>query len=200
VGPGEHIFLSTVSKIFRACYLNVADFEGVHAAPRGDDVHITVVHHMTACSSVFGSWSRLRLAIELGFVLNPYSWWCQTNAGQCAGIETLEELHVQYHVPYTEALIRGAAQSGCVRKLQWLLDEQQCPQPDNLSCYAVHAPTLDMLRWLKLRGCVFTADTCTAAVQSLRAASILQYLHSEGVTFEATTMVAAVELQKLPLV
>jgi hypothetical protein len=197
------MFLSTVSKSFRACSVNDADYEkGVYEAPNGaDDLHVTVVHRMTACSSVFGSRARVRLAIDLGFVLDPKSWWCQFNAGQCADIETLQGLHEQYQMPYTEVASRGAIRSGSVGKLQWLLDDQQCPQPDNLSCYAVHAPTLDLLKWLKQRGCVFTSDTCAAAVQSSpRAVSVLQNLHSEGVSFEASTMVAAINYDDLPLV
>jgi hypothetical protein len=100
---------------------------------------------------------------------------------------------------YTEEVGRGAAESGSVGKMQWLLDEQQCPQPNDLSCYAVHAPTLDMLKWLNERGCVFTADTCTAAVTSLQPASVLQYLHSEGVPFDVHTISEAIHWQKLPL-
>jgi hypothetical protein len=119
VGPGEHAFVSTVSKSFRTCYLNVADFHGMHEAPTGIDNLINVVHNMTAYSSVFTSRSRVRLAIELGFVLDPTSWWYQFNAGQCADIETLEELHEQYHMPYTRVVSRGAAQSGNVSKMQW---------------------------------------------------------------------------------
>jgi hypothetical protein len=79
VGPGEHAFVSTVSKNFRVCYLNVADFEGV---PRAYEEQITVVHDMTTYSSVFRSLSRLRWAAELGFVLDPESEWCQFTAGQ----------------------------------------------------------------------------------------------------------------------
>jgi hypothetical protein len=50
-----------------------------------------------------------------------------------------------------------------------------------------------MLKWLKQRGCVFTADTCAAAAGSLRTLSVLQYLHSQGVALEASTMVEAMK-------
>jgi hypothetical protein len=195
VGPGEHGFVSTVSKAFRACYLHVAAFEGVYEAPNGTDICVTVLHFMKTCSSVLTSRSRVRLAIDLDFVLNPKSWWCQFSAGQCANMETLEELHEQYHMPYTDVVSRGGAQSGNVSKMQWLLDEQQCPQPDDLSCFAVHAPTLDMLKWLRQRGGVFTADTCAAAASSHPTLSVLQYLHSEGVALEVSTLVEAMQYE-----
>jgi hypothetical protein len=165
----------------------------------GDELVIIVLHQMTTCSLIFGSVSRLRLAVELGFVLDPKSYWCQLNAGAYAGIEALVELHEQHHMPYTEDVSRGAAESGSFSKMQWLLDEQQCPEPDNLDCFAVYAPTLDMLKWLKQRGRVFTADTCSAAAISTRAGTVLQYLHSEGAPFDANTMFTAICYQELPL-
>jgi hypothetical protein len=86
-----------------------------------------------------------------------------------------------------------------VSKLQWLLDEQQCPEPDDLACSAVHAPTLGMLKYLKQRGYVFTAETCVAAATTLQAASVLQYLHSEGAQFDVRTLTNAMPVQELPL-
>jgi hypothetical protein len=56
-----------------------------------------------------------------------------------------------------------------------------------------------MLKWLKQRGCVFTADTCAAAAASPQAARMLQYLHSEGVPFDARTSTEAISHQELPV-
>jgi hypothetical protein len=179
--------------------LHVPVFED-HHQDDDSDIDLTSVHQLTASRAVFASLSRLRLAIELGFVLDPASENCQHRAGKyCADIETRVELHEQHHMPYTEDVSSGAAESGSVRKMQWLLDEQQCPQADNVDCTAVHAPTLDMLKWLKQRGCVFTAEPCTAAVLSHQAASVLHYLHSVGAPFDASTITAAIEFQKLQL-
>jgi hypothetical protein len=185
VGPGEHIFLSTVSKGFRACYLNVPVYEGAYEDDQGEDVAITLEHDMTACSAVLGgSLSRVRLAVELGFAMDVNHWRVQRIAGSCADIETLEQLHTLYGMPFTEQTSRGAAVVGAVSKLQWLLDEHQCPQAADICTYGAFAPTTDTLEFLKQRGCAFTADVCTAAAQSRCAATILQYLHSEGVPFE----------------
>jgi hypothetical protein len=198
VGPGEHIFLSVVSKSFRACYLKVPVYEGTYPSS-SDDKAIDVEPRMTVCSAIFRSSSRLRLAVKLGFALDPESWWCQHNAGADADIHVLVELHDKHRMPYTEVVCRGAAESGSVSKMQWLLDEQLCPQPADLACSAVHASTTNMLKRLKQRGWVFTADTCTAAATSTEAAHMLEYLHSEGVPFDAKTMEAAILYQELPL-
>jgi hypothetical protein len=201
VGPAEHVFLSTVSKSFRECYLNVPALVGVYPDfAEGDGTAVTFGPQTTACTVIFESVSRIRLAVELGFVVNPRSWWCQFNAGCAADIETLATLKHVYNVPYTEYTSRGAAESGSVSKLQWLLDEQQCPEAADIIIYAQYAPTLDVLKWLKQRGCVFTEDTCAAAAKSPRAASLLQYLRSEGVAFDASLMVTAIRYQELPLV
>jgi hypothetical protein len=197
VGPGEHAFVSTVSKSFRACYLQ----DSVYENACGDNVEFKLAYrNRTTCSSALRSLSRLRLAVNLGFPLDPQCQFLQNRAGRVADIETLVELHEQYHMPYTKEVSSGAAVSGLLCKLQWLLDEkQQCLQPDNLDCFAVQAPTLDVLKWLKQRGCVFTAGTCSAAAKSSRAASVLKYLHSEGAPFDAETMATAINFQELPL-
>jgi hypothetical protein len=200
VDPLEHIFLSTVSKGFRACYLNVPVYEGAYEDEHGKDVAITLKHDMTACSAVLGgSLSRVRLAVELGFAMDVKHWRLQRIAGSCADIETLEQLNTLYGMPFTEHTGRGAAVVGAVSKLRWLLDEQQCPQAADICMYGVFASTTDMLKFLKQRGSAFTADLCTAAAQSRCAATILQYLHSEGVPFEPSTMITAISYQKLPL-
>jgi hypothetical protein len=195
VGSGHYLFMSKVSKLFRACYLTVPVFED-------DDEEVKFEPYTTACTAIFESLSRLRLAVQLGFTVDAKSCSCQMEAGNVADIETLVELHEQHHMQYTADVSRGAAESGSVSKLQWLLDEQDCPQSDDLDCYAVFAPTLDVLKWLRQRGCKFTANTCAEAATATNAASILQYLHSEGAPFAASTMVNAVTDQdssELPL-
>jgi hypothetical protein len=198
VGPGEHIFLSVVSKSFRACYLKVPVFEGTFPTIE-EDIDISIEPRMTVCSAIFRSLSRLRLAVRLGFAVKTWSWECQHIAGTYADVQTLVELHEQHRMVYTDEVCRGAAESGCISKMQWLLDEQHCPQPADLACSALHASTTNMLKWLKERGYVFTADTCTAAATSTEAAQMLEYLHSEGVPFDTKTMEAAINYQELPL-
>jgi hypothetical protein len=171
-------------------------FEGVYPDFAGSDhKDVTVGPKMTASSVIFETVLLVRLAAELGFELNPKSRWCQFNAGLVADIETLAELKHVYNVPYTEYTSRGAAESGSVSKLQWLLDEQQCPEAAGIHIYALYAPTLDVLKWLKQKGCVFPAGTCAAAAKSPRASSLLQYLHSEGVPFDNITMIACMSYQ-----
>jgi hypothetical protein len=199
VGPGEHAFIAAVSKSFRAFYLTVAAVQREYKDEEGNAVDFMLVHDMTALSAIICSPSRMRLALELGFVPDFNKGWSQYLAGTFADIETLAELHKQYNMAYTEIVCKGAGISGSISKLQWLLDEQQCPQPDNFVCYAVYAATLDMLKYLKQRGHVFTADTCCAAASSRQAASALQYLHAEGAPLDARTMTEAIAYQEVPL-
>jgi hypothetical protein len=199
VGLREHIFLSTVSKGFRACYLKVPLIDEEDSDADEDDEDSFPVHHLTSCNAILGSLSRVRLAIELGFVLDTQSRWCQYSAGCAASIETLIELHKQYHMPYTEQVGRGAAESGSVRKLQWLLDEQQCPQAADICSSAASAPTIEILKWLKQRGCVLTADLYADAAMSRFAANTLRYLHHEGVPLNDRAMISAARTQKVPV-
>jgi hypothetical protein len=199
VGPGEHLLLATVSKSFRACYQNVPAVKTMYQDEQGIEVELMLVHEMTAFGAVLCSPSRVQLAAELGIVPDFSKGWSQFLAGFSAGIETLQELHKQYQMTYTETVCRGAASSGSVSKLQWLVDEQHCSQPSDLDCFAVHAPTTDVLDWLKHRGCVYTAETCAAAARCTKAAQMLEYLHSVGAPFDAKVMTEAIAFQKLPL-
>jgi hypothetical protein len=54
VGPGEHVFLSTVSKGFRTCYLNIPTYKLAYSDPNDNDIEIKIVlvHHMTTSSAV----------------------------------------------------------------------------------------------------------------------------------------------------
>jgi hypothetical protein len=194
VGSGQHIFLSTVSKSFTACYLNVPVLEEAYHDENGLAFVTHLTHEMTAFCAILGSRTRIHLAIELGFVLDTKSFWRQFSAGNAADIETLVQLKEMYGMPYTEYTSRGAAESGSVSTLKWLLEEHQYPQAADICMYAVFAPTLDVLKYLKQRGCVLPDEKlCTAAVRSKHAASTLQYLHAEGVPFRASTMVEAID-------
>eukprot|EP00953_Heterococcus_sp_UTEX-ZZ885_P015015 8475-Heterococcus_DN1.PRE.1 len=152
VGPGEHLLLATVSKSFRACYQNVPAVKTMYQDEQGNEVELMLEHEMTAFGAILCSPSRVQQAVELGFVPDFNKGWSQFLAGFFASIETLKELHKQYKMTYTETVCRGAAAAGSVSKLQWLLDEQHCSQPSDLDCFAVHAPTTDVLDWLKQRG------------------------------------------------
>jgi hypothetical protein len=122
----------------RASNRHVPDFETVIEDTDGVTCSMNLVHHMTACSAVLGSNSRLRWAVDLGYELKVDCCLFQRIAGNGADIETLMELNELHGMPYTKDTSRGAAASGFVSKLRWLLDQQHCPQAANICKYALY--------------------------------------------------------------
>jgi hypothetical protein len=108
-------------------------------------------------------------------------------------------LHKEYNMPFTPTVGRGAAELDTADLLQWLLDEKQCEQADDIVNYAAAAETTEVLQFLKARGSVFTADTCMAATRSYNAVHILQYLRSEGCGWDTGTSYCAAYIGDLPL-
>jgi hypothetical protein len=67
VGPGQHLYVSTVSKLVQQCYSNVQAIERLEFDLLTSDAKTTVVYsHMTLYSEMCRSKSRLMLAAECG--------------------------------------------------------------------------------------------------------------------------------------
>jgi hypothetical protein len=64
VGPGEHAFIAAVSKSFRAYYLTGSAVEEVYITFNGSNLTVLIDPHTTTCRAVFGSPSRLQLAMS----------------------------------------------------------------------------------------------------------------------------------------
>jgi hypothetical protein len=75
VGPGEHAFLATVSKSFRACYQKVPAVKGMYQDEEGNGVELMLVHDMTAFGAILCSPSRCRAGLHAIFYeeLDPVS-------------------------------------------------------------------------------------------------------------------------------
>jgi hypothetical protein len=198
VGPGEYIFLALVNKLFRACSLKVPQFDGVDLVQDGF-VEVSVLPATTRHEAVFASLPRLQLALQLGFQLQVQAWGVQLRAGWYADTATLHALHEVHGMPWTAAVACGAAASGSVSRVQYLLDDQQCPQGDGLCNFAAIARSTDVIKWLRQRGAVFTAETCANAARSAKAAAMLQYLYEQGAPWDADTMTVVVGLCDMPL-
>jgi hypothetical protein len=183
VGSGQFAFVAAVSKSFRAAMLKVALYWMDDYTEAGDNVEVEVLPTMTTHESIFETPSRLRWAIESGFILMTDSWRVQHRAGWYAAAETLLMLHESYGLQWTESISRGAAESGNVIKLRWLSDEQHCPQAEDIGDYAAASGVIETLAWLRKRGCKFTASTCARAVtgqDSEDGILFLQYLRKAG--------------------
>jgi hypothetical protein len=66
-------------------------------------------------------------------------------AGWHGDVETLSMLHDRYGMQWSESISRGAAESGNVNKLRWLLDEQHCPQAADICDSAAVAYGIEAL-------------------------------------------------------
>jgi hypothetical protein len=158
---------------------------GLAIRPDGVELHedfeesFTLLPQMTCCQAIVGSLSRLQFALDCGYSLDVNAWEMQLKAGWHADTDVLTALRNDHAMPYTATVSRGAACSGTVSKLQWLLDEQNCEQADDICEYAAFVDTIDMLTYLKQRGLEFTADTCFNAARGVyHVNEKLQYLHA----------------------
>jgi hypothetical protein len=72
VGPGQHLYISTISKLVRQCYGNVQAIEcPVHCLKTGKLTGKVVSSQMTQYSQMCTSRSRLMLAVECGVQFTP---------------------------------------------------------------------------------------------------------------------------------
>jgi phage gp46-like protein len=189
VGPGQFAFAGAVSKSFRDGALKVEPYETVDYNEAGEDTDVELSPHMSTHAAIFAAPSRLLWAINSGFFLKADDWRVQYWAGWHGDVETLSMLHDRYGMQWTESISRGAAESGSVSKLRWLLDEQHCPQAVDICDSAAVAYGTEALAWLKERGCAITASTCARAAVNVSADAIaaLKYLRSVGCEWDERT-------------
>jgi hypothetical protein len=141
----------------------------------------------TLVSAIFSSASRVRLADAVGLRLADLEPRAHYIAGKSANVATLAAAF-EVGMPCTDDLLRGAAISGSLSKLQWLHTEQRCQFPDDISYWAARQGSMDVLRFLKQCGCVFGSDTLYYAASSGQLQTV-QYLHLEE-GFEVTERAA----------
>jgi hypothetical protein len=141
------------------------------------------------------------VGFDSGFSLQTDIWRVQHRAGWHADVETLLMLHSKCGMQWSESISRGAAESGDVNKLRWLLDEQHCPQAEDICDYAAVAPSTEALAWFKERGCLITAKTCARAAVNLTTDAItaLQYLREAGCEWDERTATKAASFGDLEL-
>jgi hypothetical protein len=170
---GQGLFINLVSRSWRACFRDVV---GDRTSP-SDPEHV----HTSNCTSEaapFDSPSMLQLAIAWGLRFRPPHY---EAAGYWADIDTLVTAQQHgLHLTHLD-LIRSAARSTSLAKLQWLCDEHRCSLPGDITSFA--AGSIEMLQWLKQRGCVFDARTGRGAARRPRNLPVLRYLKAEGCPF-----------------
>jgi hypothetical protein len=199
VGCGNYLFLALVSHKFCFCCTSfeACTHEGYDA--NNEEVEAVIFPTSTTLEAVYESPARLKFAVACGFSIDRTSSIGEFRAGWLASIETLAMLHKDYGMALTAHTSRGAAESGSISKLAWLLDTQSCEMAEDICNYAVLARGTDALKWLRQRGAALTAATCSAAARSANACSVVQYLVSEGCPVDAEAAVNAASYGDLEL-
>jgi hypothetical protein len=175
----EGIYVKTVCKEWSACY------EKLMAAPQKRRTPMYLILHLHSCSCTdvsvaFTSAARVRLAGLWGLRFDkPDSYKLRYCAGKHGDISTLLAAH-ELGLPYSHEVVREAAESGCLEKLKWLSMEQGCQMPDDIADSAAGGGSVEMPRWLKQRGFVFTEGTSYRAAGRANNLRVLQYLLEEG--------------------
>eukprot|EP00953_Heterococcus_sp_UTEX-ZZ885_P012566 7206-Heterococcus_DN1.PRE.2 len=155
----------------------------------------------TSCQAVFTSASRVRAAHDSGLRLHEANKQLSSCAGTYADFDTLEAAH-DLGLPFSAYVMRGAASSRCLSKLQRLHIEQQCPFPGEITLIAARAgyavasmsglvSDLDVLQFLHAEGYPWRPNVCGAAGEAGDLEQ-LKWLFSHGATEDnSTAMIAA---------
>jgi hypothetical protein len=191
VGPGQHIFVATVSKAFHAACAKVPSHR-IRGLCHLSHWKANYSAKMTLSRSAFASVSCFKWALDSGlqrFLNGRYSegsfgevidsdfWRLQRIAGQFSDVETLQAA-LEAGVPLSPDMICGAADSGSLAKLLWLHTEHNCQLFDDVTDHAARGGNVDMLKWLKEKGLDFTENTFKYGAMG-GSVPVLQYLHDQ---------------------
>jgi hypothetical protein len=184
--PGHHLFLSGVCREWRAVYAGTAD-QRVRNFSLYDNIKlVTCGTRTTLFSAAVASPTTARLACECGVQIST-SENMQVIAGRYADIHTLATLR-ELGMPLSESVIQAVALSGRLDVLQYLIIEQQCIIPDELSYYAARSGSISMLNWLRAEEwCEFNQIACAGAAAAGQLAA-LKHLRNEGCDWNASTI------------
>jgi hypothetical protein len=136
----------------------------------------TITARMTTYSAIFASASRVEMARMSGLKLRSRGGYLQGAAATNGDAETLIAAH-KLGLPWTDCLINLIAEQGDLRRVQ-VLYENKCRLPVEVSLFAARSGSVDMLKWLKHKGCAFTIDTAREAALGGHQEAIM-YLHAD---------------------
>jgi hypothetical protein len=178
IGPGQHLYISTISKLVRQCYAKVEAIE-ISLYHDGPVSHIVVSAQMTRYSEMCTSKSRLMLAVQCGVHFTQQGSMMQcaadhsvsaacstgsrnklelTDTAQCrdmvllgryADKAVLALAYDQLSLPTSSAYVTiGAVISGDLAKLLWLHLVMKVPLCIRSSTVAARYGHMDILAWL----------------------------------------------------
>jgi hypothetical protein len=192
LGPGQHLFISAVSKAWRESYKQVASVQVASMIYNYNDpaMPCLVTAEVTLYSAGFASSAVVRLAHEHGIAFDNNEN-LQRIAGRVADVPTLQVAH-KLGLPLTKDVLIGAAECGSTLKLEWLHTEQGCELHHCLCRYAARGGSNDTLRWLKEHGSLYGTCTCEGAAAGAHQ-HVLQYLRDAGCEWDEDSCSAAAE-------
>jgi hypothetical protein len=196
VGAGQHLFVSAVSKDWRACY---AKLKLIKMRWKGTDAHWTVSKTQgTLTSAAFSSVSRVKLACDCDLPLRKCG---LTRLGYTAGfhsdVVTLAAAH-ELGLKLSSDVVRGAAAARSVPTFFWLMTEQHCRLPKYITWTAARSGSIEKLAWLKGQGCEWEIDTLRSAIQT-SSKQLVEYLIVDGCRINWIACHAAAEVGDLAM-
>ena len=179
-GPGQHFYVSTVCIGWRAAYKQA--LQGLR-----NSRHYRVKPTLTSYAAVFSSLSRLQLAVEYGFTEILSDGRVQQAAGQYADMEILHLAGslgiLRKNSHFTPGIIRGAALSGSLQKVQSLVGHEPSQLLRGISHYAIRGGSMEMLEWMSEQGAEFDRYAMWSAVE-FGHVNMLQYMKERGSPLE----------------
>jgi hypothetical protein len=182
--PGNWLFLDAVCKEWQAVYTGLADQQIYKVSLRGNDKLVSCGAKTTLYSAAVASPATARLACEHG--VNAENSHVQLSAGFHADLRTLLTLR-ELGMPFSHIVVSAAARSGRLTILQYLLAEQQCPKPCELTYFAARSGNVAMLNWLWAGSWYEPGDDKLACAGAARAGNLalLQLLHTGGCDWDS---------------
>jgi hypothetical protein len=188
-GAGEFIFYAPISKLWLECYRAVPAHEMKKDDTIRQEQDLDVLPQMTLRRAVFASAARVKLAHQLGLQFGTECLQLHFYLGLLACKAVLTEAH-RLGMPVSASTLNGAAFSGELSAVIWLHTEHSCALNHNTILCCARTGQIEVLRWLKQQGMVFTTDAMNFAAmhgQNLTCA----YLHAEGCTWDELASFAA---------
>jgi hypothetical protein len=199
VGPGQWLICGLISKKWRELYAEVQSIEQEVYDRYDRPFRRTITARMTTYSAVFASASRVELASKCGLKLRSREKYLQRAAARYGDAETLITAR-KLGMPWSDGLINSIAEQGDLPKLQALDAKYKCRLPVEITAFAASSGSVDMLKWLKQKGCAFSADTAREAALGGHQ-EVIMYLHAGywHSSWDATACSAASKNCHVPL-
>lgn len=188
VGAGQHLFVSTVSKGWLACYAELPLIR-MHWKNARWTVSKT---QGTLARAAFASVSR-----KCNLQLDGHWFGLHQTAGIHSDVATLAVAH-ELGLKLNSAVVWGAAASPRMPTFLWLMNERRCRLPKRIGYTIGRSGCIEKLVWLKERGYEWDFEILRGAVETGQHA-IVEYLLADGCPMHWTACYAAAEKGNLSM-